>query len=67
MSYTKNAYLDLSEELGLAPAQLQRKLAEEDKDWQEHVNTHNVTPRRYCPFCNQNADEVEVAEVEEYA
>jgi hypothetical protein len=35
MSYIKNAYLDLSEELGLAPAQLLEELTEVEVEVEE--------------------------------
>jgi len=66
MSNTKNAYLALSEELGLAPAQLQKQINEEDEEWKEHITAHNGHPSANCHYCTANADGEEMLEEEEY-
>jgi hypothetical protein len=45
--------------------EMAREQMEEDKDWQEHTDYHNMSPRRDCPFCAQNADMPERDEKEE--
>ena len=61
MSNMKNLYLEVSEELGgLSPEQLLKEHTKMlDKEWEDHKTIHRIKPDNSCPFCNQDADEIQ--------
>ena len=55
MSYIKNAYLDLSEELGLAPAQLLSELNEKGVEAEEELSYEDAKHQRSAERAGEEA------------
>jgi hypothetical protein len=55
MSYIKSAYLDLSEEMGLAPAQLLEELKEKGVEVEEELSFEDAKHQRSAERAGEEA------------